>query len=769
MGIVYKGEDLTLQRPVALKFLPSSVADSGPERARLLQEAMAASAIDHPNVCTVYEVGETPEGELFLAMAMYEGETLREKVARGPLPIREALNIALQVADGLHAAHEKGVVHRDIKSENIFITAKGLVKIMDFGLARSKALSRLTSAGTTLGTLPYMSPEQASGDPVDQRTDLWSLGVVLYEMISGRLPFRSDYADALVYAILNEQPPPVTSLRSDVPLEVERIVNKMLTKAANDRYQAVPDLIVDLRSCVSTAQLLSGVQSTIRGSPPLKRFLLPAVALGVLLVLVVAAYLFFFRSPVVAAKKSIAVLPFQNLSDSRDDEYLSDGIAESINTDLARRRGLLVISRNSTFKYKGQPVDAQQVARDLSVGYVLEGSVQRSGATLRVTAQLIDASTGFQVWADRYDRDKKDLFALQDDISGRIVSALAVTVSGEERALKGKQSTNPEAYDALLRGEFYMQPSTTAAAIDSAIFHFQEAVRLDPGFARAYAELGDAYAALVFNVDPSRTNQQKAYVAIEKALALDSTLAAAYSARASLLWTRSNGFPHERALQEYRRALQFDPNSSGIHEAIGGIYFHVGLLDKAIRELRTSIAIDPLNTYSPGRIARIFWYGQQFDSALAQYGKIREQSNWAYEHAVVLHDLGRDEEALAVLRGKVGAFSDSMASDDAAVLAVISAGRGETGLAEHYIQLAYDKGHVTSHFHHGEFFIACAYALMNRPARAVEWLAKTAEDGLPCYPLFMNDPNLKSLQKDPAYLALIVKIKEQWEYYRANL
>jgi eukaryotic-like serine/threonine-protein kinase len=769
MGVVYRAEDLTLHRPVALKFLPSTVAASEPDRARLLQEARAASSVDHPNVCTVYEVGETPEGELFLAMALYEGETLREKTARGPLPLQEALTIAIQIADGLHAAHEQGVVHRDIKSENIFVTARGLVKIMDFGLARGKMASGLTVAGTTLGTLPYMSPEQACGDPVDQRTDIWSLGVVMYEMLSGRLPFRSDYADALVYAILNEQPPPLSSLRQDVSPDIERIVSRALAKSQQERYQNVAALLADLRASVTAGPARPESQvSTVTTTRPRKRLLVPFVSFVVVVLLLVAAYAIFFRSPASTAPRSIAVLPFQNLSDSKDDEYLSDGITQSITTDLARRKGLLVISRNSSFKFKGQGVDARQAAQELGVGYVLEGSVQRSGGTLRVNAQLIDASTGFQVWADRYDRDKKDLFALQDDIAGRIVSALAVTVSAGERPA-GQQAANPEAYDALLRGEFFMQAPTSTASFDSAIFHIQESIRLDPGFARAYAALGNAYSWVVFNIDPSQANEQKAYVAIEKALALDSTLAYAYIARASLLWTRLNGFPHERALQEYRRAVRFDPNSSAAYEGIGSIYFHIGLLDKARQALRTAIAIDPLSTFSQGRVARSFWYEQQFDSALAQFARIPEQTNWDYEHAVVLHDLGRDEEAFALLNVRPGTFRDSVRMDEAAVLAVISAGRGEAELADRYIQLAYDRGHNTSHFHHAEFFIACANALLHRPEKAVEWLRKTADDGLPCYPLFKNDPNLKNLATDSDYQALLARLKEQWDYYRTNL
>ena len=386
MGVVYKAEDTKLKRIVALKFLPPAFSLDDETKQRFINEAQAASSFDHPNICTIYEINETDDGQLFIAMACYEGETLKKKLESGPLKIQDAVDYNIQIANGLERAHEAGIVHRDIKPANIFIKNDGFVKILDFGLAKVSTQTHLTTMGTTMGTVAYMSPEQTKGEEVDQRTDFWSLGVVLYEMLSGELPFKGDYEQAIIYSIINEEPKSITEIHRDIPSQLTHIVEKALQKNPAQRYQTIKDLIEELKA--------------------------------------------FDKSKSIVLEKdiihTIAVLPFTNMSNDKEQEYFCDGMAEDIINDLAHLEGLHVVARTSSFSLKDKNLDIPEIGKKLGAHSIVEGSVRKAGNRLRITAQLINVADGYHLWSERYNRELEDVFAIQEEISNAIVNALKI-------------------------------------------------------------------------------------------------------------------------------------------------------------------------------------------------------------------------------------------------------------------------------------------------------------------------------------------------------
>jgi serine/threonine protein kinase/tetratricopeptide (TPR) repeat protein len=778
MGIVYKAEDTRLRRTVALKFPPPGFSTQTSARERYLREARALATVNHPNVAHVYEVNEF-EGEPFIAMEFIEGITLSRMIEDrepDPLPLPDVVRYSLQIAEGLQAAHQKGIVHRDIKSSNVLIGANNRIKITDFGLASIQGHTRITQEGVALGTVAYMSPEQARGNVVDQRTDLWSLGVIMYELLTGRLPFASTYDQATIYSILNEAPTPLRSIRPDIPEELARIVATALAKAPDERYPDAAALMKDLRSIESPGS--ASTPSVNPASTQVSRRALMFVPL-LLGVLGGAALLWFSlnRSTTAREKPSIAVLPFENLGDSSN-AYIAVGLVEAITNEIGKIPDLTVIARNSTIRYAGGRPDLQQVARDLGVRFVLEGTVQRSATKLRIFASLTDASTARQLWGEKFEGSADDLMRLQDDIAQKMLTALTPTLSPGQRSVLHLQPTaSKEAYDEYLSGRFFLDKSYQQET-DTAIARFQKAIDLDPHFALAYASLARAYATKIFASDSNAYLQEKATVAIDKALTYDPDLAEAYVARTALLWTRTNGFPHERAAREAFKALAINPNLVEAHEWAGSILFHVGVLDRAMDHFRAASLLDPTSKISPPRIGRLLWYQQKFGEALDRFQEIPD-SKWRDEKARVLHYLGRDKEAFALLLDSTweaqntapstGLISRIAPTDITAMLAFLYAASGDTANALRNIAISEETGASSSHFHHAEFSIASAYALMKRNKNAVEWLRKAANDGFPCYPLFLNDPAMQPLKNDPEYVALMDGMKKQWEYYSDSL
>jgi serine/threonine-protein kinase len=612
MGVVFKAEDINLKRPLALKLLPDALSHSPEARERFIREAQAAAALDHPNICTVYEVGEQ-EGLAYIAMAFIDGQSLKERIAQGPLEIEEALEIAVQVAEGLEEAHRKGVVHRDIKPANIMLTPNGQAKIMDFGLARLESADDLTRTDVVMGTVAYMSPEQALGKKVDFRTDLWSFGCLLYEMLAGHGPFRGGNEQAVFQAIVRGDVQPIAALRHDIPVGLNKIVERCLQKNPLNRYHDSRDLAKDLK-----AVDLDDI------SP----------------------------APKVAPQKhapSIAVLPFANMSPEKDQDYFGEGIAEELINALAHIQDLRVVARTSAFALKGTNLDVRDIGRKLDVKAVLEGSVRKAGSRLRVTAQLINVEDGFHLWSERYDREMDDIFAIQDGITSAIVESLKVTLKvGEKTALRKRSTEDPEAYNLYLKGlYFFARPNLES--YDRALDFFRAAIDKDPNFAQAYAGMAGVFGGLgIMNLAPPAEMWPKAKAALSKALSLDENLAEAHAIAAALaFWFE---WDWEAAGRSFDRVLALNPGDAMSHGARGWFYLNRRRPDEAIREIKRALELDPLMPLYYAWSVGLHWSVGRPDEALQEFAKALEidpNNGLAYFHAGVAYTLkGLLNEAL---------------------------------------------------------------------------------------------------------------------------
>ncbi len=605
MGVVYRAEDTKLLRMVALKFLPQDLTHDEEVKKRFMHEARAASALDHPNIGTIYEIEHTDNGQMFIVMAYYEGRTLEDKIERGPLPIDEAIEISLQIAQGLAKAHAKEIVHRDIKPANIMVTIDAVVKLLDFGVAKLVGQTMLTKEGTTLGTAAYMSPEQAQGTEVDHRSDIFSLGVVLYETLTGQHPFKGDYEQAVVYSIVNEDPEPITGLRTGVPMEIERTVNKCLEKAPSDRYQQVNELIVDLRRLKKeTGSKATSTRTGVRARMPKKKarsFSLTGMILGVV-ILAVVGYFFFAPSDEesTSERKKLAVLPFENLG-LPEQEYFADGITEEIISRLAAIRGLGIISRTSITQYKQTDKTFQQIGEELGVGYILVGTVRwdhspDGPSRVRVTPQLIRVSDDINLWSDRYNAVLTDIFQVQSDIAERVSQVLNIAVlESEHRSMGVIPTSNLEAYDTYLRGNDYYNRSQelwSEADLRIALQMYQKAVALDSAFALAHARLALAHVWMVrLSFDRTEERLAKVKEAVNKALQLDPDLAEAHLALG--FYYSTDHLQYDRAQQEFAVALKQQPNNSEVFWAIGRTHWNQGRFQEALANLKKAFELDP--------------------------------------------------------------------------------------------------------------------------------------------------------------------------------
>jgi TolB-like protein/Flp pilus assembly protein TadD len=774
MGEVFRARDLRLGREVAIKLLPAAMAAHPARVRRFEQEARASSALNHPHILTVYDVG-TADARLFIVMELVEGKTLRDVLTAGPPPLRRALDVGVQMASGLAKAHAAGIVHRDLKPENVMVTRDGFVKLLDFGLAKLAAgdddsagaahPASVTQTDAVLGTVGYMSPEQARGEPVDFRSDQFSFGAVLYEMLTGRRAFSRSTPVATLGAILHDEPESLSSAAPGVPAELAWIVERCLAKDPDHRYAGTRDLVRDLERVRDQAiRTESGPVVSPRSTAKQWRTVLLAVA-AVSLPALLAWQLAARRPPATAntalGGRSLAVLPFRNLTGTPGDDYFAAGITEAIGAELSKARGLMVVSGK----------DAQKAGGELGATYLLEGSVQRADDRTRITARLTEASTGRQVWSDRYDRHNKDVFALEDDLARSVGTALRVSLrAGSPDA--SPPTTSLAAYDAYLRGRFHyrklydVREAKSPAEAEAARARFEEAVALDPRFAQAQAALGETYASLFFYLEPRKEWEEKAYVAIERALALDPDLAEAYAARGLLAWTLANGFPHERAAADFRHALELNPNLVDARWMLGRLYMHVGLFDAALSQLEIAQRLAPDELRNLNRIGLVYLYQGRYEDALATLSRLPPDRLDDEKVAPLLY-LGRLDEATraaeACLRKSPGDASCSSS------YALVLARAGAAARAEQYAERAIQADRGTSHFHHAEYTIGSVYALTGKKAAAVQWLERAAVHGLPCYPLYRDDPSLASLRGDPAFEALLSRLKSQWEGYRRDL
>jgi non-specific serine/threonine protein kinase len=769
MGVVYKAEDTKLRRTVALKFLPPELTRDADAKARFIREAQAAAALNHSNICTIHEVGEH-EGQSFIAMELVEGQSLKERIEQGPLPLDDAVSFAIQAGEGLGEAHEKGIVHRDIKPGNIMLASRGQAKILDFGLARLGTRTKLTKADTTLGTVAYMSPEQASGKDVDRRTDIWSLGVVLYEMLTGLPPFRGEYEQALIYQIMNDAPEPITSLRTGVPMELERIVSKCLEKNRDERYQAAADLIADLRRLQRTLSAGTGAaqRSTAAAGRPTRRLRWWYWAVPLMAVAIVAAIVFFKvpRRATPPEEKSIAVLPFVDMSPERDQEYFCDGMTEELINRLSRIQGLRVPARTSAFMFKGKTDDIRDIGSKLNVQAVLEGSVRKAGNELRITAQLINVADGYHVWSERYDRELKDVFVIQDEISTAIVNALKLHITSEE---KQKMSKSP--IDNVAAYECYLQAYDkvwrfSESALDSAERYLQDGVAIVGDNALLYSALALVYWQYV-NIGAKQEDyitRSEEYA--KKALALDPNFPTANEVLATI-YKDFLGNPQE-AILHYKNALAVNPIELNVLRKLAYTYIvNIGKPAAALPLMERARQVDPLEPWKYLSQGMLHFYDGQYPLALEQCRKFYEADTESplsqFLYAWMLACNEEFDEAFSIIDASARSTPDNVCT--------------KFGLLLKYGVLKDKKkafGEMSSDFQRTckrdpewSYYVALMLSLLDAKPEALDWLENAVNRGFINYPALERTQLLDNLRGEERFKKLMERAKYEWEHFEA--
>lgn len=798
MGEVHRARDEKLNRDVAIKVLPASMFKDADRIRRFVQEAKAASALNHPNIITIYEI-EQADSIQFIATEFIDGETLRERIRRAPLKLDEVLDVCAQIASALSAAHAAGIVHRDIKPDNIMLRHDGIVKVLDFGLAKlteqtadvidTEAATRaagMTEPGVVMGTALYMSPEQARGKTVDARTDIFSLGVVLYETVTGRLPFEGSTSSEVLASILGDkEPQPLARYAREVPAELERIVEKALRKDRDERYQTVKDLLLDLkrlkqeleferklersvppRSKIApemgaqnevetgideAARLTSSGAVSTTTTKLNQRSVVISVAVLLIVALAIAAYLYWARASS-GAINSVAVLPFVNTSDDPNMDYLSDGIAESLINSLTELRQLRVIARSTVFRYKGKEVDPQSVGRELNVQALLMGRVRQTGDNLTIQVDLVDANSGAQLWGQEYERKTSDVLSVKQAIAREVTDKLRLRLSGDEqRQLTKRDTTNAEAYEFYLKGRHYWN-KRSAEGLRKAIVEFQQAIDRDPNYALGYVGLADCYLQLEqYGGVPASEIVPKARAAVDRALQLDDSLAEAHATSASInqkLWR----WPE--AEEEMKRAISLNPNYPTAHHWYAYYFYIQRQFDDAEREIKRAYELDPLSPVISENVALVYLLKNDLNSALKQCQRTIElDPGFADAHYILgfayLKE-GRNEEATAEfqkaveLSGRASTYLGNLGYCYA-----VTGRRAEALTILKELEGKYAEGKSSGQF------LAGIYAGLGDKDQALTWLEKDFQQHSGQLPTIAWRLHFEGLRSDPRFADLL--------------
>ncbi len=795
MGEVYLAQDTKLDRKVALKILPSEFAEDKDRMSRFVREAKSASALNHPNILTIHEINEF-DGTHFIATEFIDGKTLNEFAKSNPLNFKATLEIAIQIASALDEAHAAGIVHRDIKPDNVMVRANGLVKILDFGIAKlietrkaergtlneeaatlvqnippsSFSPHPSTSPGMIIGTANYMSPEQAKGIEIDARTDIFSFGVVLYEIVARQLPFEGETVMEMIGAILKDEP---KSLEAEVPTEISKIISKCLRKDRDERYQTIKDVGNDLQDVKQdlefqnklektissekeepkTQILAAPTNETLASKPKLNKWLAAALA-GMLAIGGFFGYRNFTTTNQI---ESIAVMPFVNASGNAEVEYLSDGMTETLISSLSQLPKLNVKARSSVFRYKGKEFDLPKIAHELNVQAILTGRVVQRGDQLTLSLELVSAQTENAIWSEQYNRQQTDLVTLQSEIARDVSSKLKAKLSGaDEQKLTKTYTANPEAYQLYLKGRFYWNKRTKDDILKG-IDYFQQVIKLDPNYALAYATIADSYNSLGKNADlPPKEVLPQAKAAATRALEIDPTLAEAHGALAdSLALYDWNWAESER---EYGKAFQLDPNVSYIHLTHGVSYFApLGKRDEAVAELKRAVELEPLSLITNAIFGLSYLYAGQNDKALEQGKRTYDlDPNFRFGRQYLgntLIVLGRYDEATAL--AEEGLKTSPLSQEDLVIAGLAYAKSGRRREAEQYLdrfrELAKTRYVRT-------VFTASIYAALGDKDKAFAELEKSFENKDCFLPRIKLDPFMDSLRNDPRYKDLLKRM-----------